>query len=148
LSADDRPSLETRLRRAEDLLEIHQLFSDYGHHLDAGNFGAYARLFAEDGEVLLGPMGRAKGQRDIEALMTGLLTGAVGTTYHLITSPRVKLNGDRATSEVMWTVVARDGAGLPKITMLGRHKDLLVREHGCWRFKRREGYMDIPSGLA
>ena len=148
MSIDGGTGIEARLRRAEDLLEINQLFIDYGHHLDAGDFGAYAGLFAEDGEVLLGPMGRAKGRAEIEALMTRLLTGRVGATYHLITSPRVELEGDRARSEVMWTVVARDGGGQPKVTLLGRHKDDLVREQGRWRFQRREGYIDIPAALA
>jgi ketosteroid isomerase-like protein len=63
-------SIEARLQRLEDLQEITQLFIDYGEHLDAGDFAAYARLFAEDGEVLLGPMGRATGRSEIEALMT------------------------------------------------------------------------------
>ncbi len=58
--ADD---LQDRVQRLEDILEIQQLFIDYGHHLDAGDFEAYASLFANEGEVLLGPLGRAKGGR-------------------------------------------------------------------------------------
>ena len=137
--------LAERLRRVEDLLEIQQLFVDYGRLLDAGDFAAYGRLFARDGEVLLGPMGRASGPQDIEALMTRILADRVGQTYHLITSPTVALDGDTATSEVMWTVVARDDGGRPEVTMLGRHVDQLVREDGRWRFRRRQGHIDIPS---
>ena len=57
--ADD---LHDRVQRLEDILEIQQLFIDYGHHLDAGDFEAYASLFANEGEVLLGPLGRARGR--------------------------------------------------------------------------------------
>ena len=141
----DATTIEQRLRRLEDLQAIHQLFIDYGHHLDSGNFSSYAALFAEDGEVMLGPMGRAKGRAEIEALMTKTLQGRTGESFHLITSPVVQLDGDRASSEVMWTVLARGDEGRPVVTMLGRHKDELVRENGSWKFLRRSGLVDIPS---
>jgi uncharacterized protein (TIGR02246 family) len=79
--------LAARLQRVEDLLEIHQLFVDYGLALDAGDFDAYAALFAEDGEVLLGPVGRAKGRAEIQALMTKTLSGGVGSSLHIISNP-------------------------------------------------------------
>jgi hypothetical protein len=70
-------ALEARLARLEDLMEIHQLFVDYGRYLDAGDFDAYAELFADDGEVLLGPMGRAKGP-----------AGARGARVAIVARPR------------------------------------------------------------
>ena len=141
-------ALETRLARLEDLMEIHQLFVDYGRYLDGGDFDAYASLFADEGEVLLGPMGRAKGPEAIKALMTKTLAGSQGTSYHIISSPAVTLDGDRATSVVMWTVVNRDADGRAALSMIGRHVDELVRERGRWRFLRRKGYVDIPSAMA
>jgi len=138
-------SLEDRLKRVEDLLEIHQLFVDYGFHLDAGRFDDYASLFAEDGEVLMGPMGRAKGREAIRELMAGQLGERVGTSYHIISSPVVELNGDEASAEVMWTVIHRQADGQPRLSMCGRHRDSLVREHGRWKFASRRGYVDIPS---
>ncbi len=139
------PSLEERLQRVEDLLEIHQLFVDYGAHLDAGRFEEYAALFSEEGEISMGPLGRAKGREAIRDLMAGTLEGRVGESYHIISSPVVELHGDEATSEVMWTVIHRDPDGQPRLTMCGRHRDSLVREDGRWRFARRKGYVDIPS---
>lgn len=138
-------SIESRLARLEDLAEIHQLFVDYGHHLDAGDLDAYADLFAADGEVLLGPMGKATGRAEIRALMAKALDGLVGTSFHIISSPRVVLDGDTATSEVMWTVVQTADDGTAKLNMIGRHRDTLVREDGRWRFRSRRGFIDIPS---
>ncbi len=69
--------------------EIHQLLVDYGHHLDAGDLDAYAELFADDGELLLGPVARASGRAEIKAVMSKALAGASGNSYHVITSPRV-----------------------------------------------------------
>jgi len=143
----DTDALATRLARLEDLMEIHQLFVDYGRYLDAGDFDAYASLFADDGEVLLGPMGRAKGRDDIKAVMTKALAGTAGNSLHIISSPAVALDGDTATSQVMWTVVQRDPDGRALVSMIGHHVDDLVRERGRWRFQRRKGYVDIPSAM-
>ena len=138
-------TLDDRVRRLEDLLAIQQLFIDYGEHLDAGDFAAYAQLFAEDGEVLLGPMGRATGRAEIQELMTRTLADRVGTTFHIVTSPRVALDGDRATSTVMWTVVGTGEADALAVPMVGHHLDDLVRTPDGWRFQRRRGVMNLPS---
>ncbi len=144
-AVDMSDPIEQRLRRLEDLQEIHQLFVDYGLALDAGDFAAYAALFARDGEILLGPMGRAVGPVAIEELMRRTLDGRVGSSLHIISSPQVVLDGDRATAQVMWTVIHRGHDGQPRLTMIGRHHDDLVRENGRWRFQRRRGTVDIPS---
>ena len=139
--------VEGRLRRLEDLIEIQQLFVDYGHYLDRGDFAAYAGLFAENGEFLMGPVGRAKGRKEIEAMMARTFGNGVGSLVHLVTNPVINLDGDRATSDVMWTVVARGTDGQPALSMIGRHQDDLVREGGRWRFQRRRGLIEIPSSL-
>ncbi len=144
-TADTQAAMAERLQRLEDLEEIRQLFVDYGHHLDSGNFAAYGGLFAAEGEVLLGPVGRAKGPAAIEALMTKTMEGARGSSFHIVSNPIIELDGDRATTEVMWTVVARDANDDATVTMLGRHRDTLVRERGRWRFLRRQGFIDVPS---
>ena len=142
--ADD-DLLAQRLRRLEDLEEIRQLFVDYGRHLDSGDVHAYAALFADDGEVLLGPIGRAKGPAAIAELMTKVKERAPGPSYHLITSPVIVLEGDRATSEVQWTVIRPDAQGKLEVAMFGRHQDELVRERGRWRFAKRRGRIDVPA---
>lgn len=140
-------SIEARLQRLEDLHAINQLFIDYGEHLDAGDFGAYAQLFAEDGEVLLGPMGRATGRDEIEQLMTTALAASVGSTFHIVSSPRVSLDGDRATSTVMWSVAVMADDGLARISMVGHHVDDLRRTDEGWRFQRRRGVVNLPGRL-
>ena len=143
--ADD---IEKRLRRLEDIQAIGQLFIDYGQFLDAGDLDAYTSLFTEDGELKLGPMGQAQGREAIKEVMAKALDGLVGTSFHIISSPIIKLDGDRATSEVMWTVIQRGADGRPMVPMIGRHKDQLVREQdGQWRFRLRRGFVDIPSKL-
>jgi uncharacterized protein (TIGR02246 family) len=141
-------ALAERVQRLEDLMAIQQLFVDYGRHLDAGDIDAYASLFSEDGEVLLGPLGRAKGRAAIKELMTRALAGGKGSSYHIISSPQVTLDGDRATATVMWSVIARTADGGAALTMVGHHADVLRRERDGWRFERRRGYVDLPSSMA
>lgn len=137
--------LESRLRLLEDLQEIQQLFIDYGLHLDAGDFDAYAELFTTDAVLRLGPVARADGRDEIKRVMSATLAGQAGSSYHIISSPQVTLHGDTATSQVMWTVVHRQADGQPRLTMMGRHVDELRRENGRWRIARRKGFVDIPT---
>jgi uncharacterized protein (TIGR02246 family) len=138
--------LAARVRRLEDMAAIHQLFVDYGAYLDAHDFAGYASLFAADGEVLLGPLGRAKGRDQIKALMEGTMGGTdPGQSFHLVTSPVVTLDQDRAQAKVMWTVINRDASGQAAVGMIGHHRDELARVDGKWVFTRRAGYVDIPS---
>jgi 3-phenylpropionate/cinnamic acid dioxygenase small subunit len=145
MTDDALADLETRVKRTEDLMEIHQLFIDYGMHLDAGRFDAYAALFAREGVAKMGPMGTGTGPAEIEALMSKNLDGLVGKTFHIISSPMVELDSDSATAEVMWTMIQRDDENAPELAMLGRHRDKLVREDGRWRIAERKGLIDVPS---
>jgi ketosteroid isomerase-like protein len=138
-------SLEERLRRLEDILAIQQLFIDYGLALDAGDLDRYAQLFAIQGTVNLGPIGRATGRSEIQALMAQTLEGLVGSSFHIVSSPQINLHGDIATSQVMWTVIHRDKNGQPEVTMIGKHHDELIRENGEWKIQTRKGTVDIPS---
>lgn len=143
----DELNVETRLRRVEDLLEIQRLANDYGRLLDGCDFAAYAELFAEQGELLLGPMARATGRSAIRAAMEKALPGPPGRSLHIIGTPMVELSGDTATSEVMWTAISQSDDGHPVVSMVGRHRDDLVREGGRWVIQRRRGYVDIPAAL-
>ena len=138
-------SLDERLRRLEDILAIQQLFIDYGLALDAGDLDRYAQLFAIQGTVNLGPIGRATGRSEIQALMAQTLEGLVGSSFHIVSSPQINVHGDRAISQVRWTVIHRDKNGQPQVTMIGKHHDELIRENGEWKIQTRKGTVDIPS---
>jgi SnoaL-like domain len=151
---DDAAKMEVRLQRLEDLEEIRRLFEDYGYHLDREQWHEYAALYAKDGQMRLGPV-RADGPVAIETAARegfgGGGRGGQGTIregglggLHVVGSPRIQLDGDRATAEVMWVVIVRDGDGKPVVSSAGHHLDDLVREAGRWRFQKRRGFMDIP----
>ena len=143
LTLDDDHDLNERVRRAEDLLAIHQLLDDYGLHLDAWDFGAYAQLFAEDGEVDLGPYGQARGRVAIRELVEHA-SGPKGSAVRIISNKRIELDGDRATSTAMFTVLVPGADGRVTVASVGHHHDELRREDGRWCFARRRADIDLP----
>jgi uncharacterized protein (TIGR02246 family) len=143
-SAD--PSLAVRLQRLEDLEEIRTLLLDYGRHLDSRDLMAYSRLFAKDGEWV-GGFGSARGPDAILAFMQkNLGTGPNrGNTYHILSNFEIVVDRDTATAWSRWTFITPGADGKPVISQAGRYDDVLVREDGRWRFKRRVASNDIPA---
>jgi uncharacterized protein (TIGR02246 family) len=137
-----------RLQRLEDLAEIERLFYDYRRHLDARDLHAYSRLFCEDGEWS-GRTGSAVGPDAIQAMLEANLSpnppapGATG--WHIVSNPLIDLDGDRATASTTWAVIRRQPGDTPAMVLLGHYDDVLERERGRWRFKRRQAHIDIPD---
>ena len=83
-------------------------------HLDAGDVDAYAALFTEDGELKLGPLGKAKGREQIKAVMARSIEGLVpldrGAKHR---KGHEKLGSDRIAPDLLAAVaVERCGAGI------------------------------------
>ena len=141
--------LGARLQRLEDLEEIRRLFESYGYYLDHGLWAEYASLFASGGQLRLGPV-RADGREAIETAAREQLGAQFNPQpdhvrlVHIISSPRIELDGDRATAAVMWTVVSHAADGTVVVSGQGHHLDDLVREDGRWRIQKRRGFQDFP----
>jgi 3-phenylpropionate/cinnamic acid dioxygenase small subunit len=139
-----------RLRRLEDTIAIQRLLVDYGVHLDARDLHAYSRLFCEDGEWT-GDTGSAVGPDAIQAMLEANLPGnppAPGeTTWHVMANPTVDVDGDRASARVLWVLLRRDSGDVPGIAVTGHYEDLLARENGAWKFKRRAAFVDIGKPI-
>jgi uncharacterized protein (TIGR02246 family) len=139
-------ALEARLRRLEDAEEIRQLLLEYANALDAGDYVRYANLFTEDGE-LDAQLGQAKGR----AAIVSLLQARLGVdpdrprkpALHVIGQPELRIDGDEATSTVIWAYVTHDDEGFPLVLQLGHYRDDLARENGAWKFRRRRISRDL-----
>ena len=71
---------------------------------------------------------------------------AQGTFHMMISNPVIDVKGDTATAEFMWTGVINRGIQQPpELLEQGREYDLLVRQDGEWRIKKRVVIAD--SGL-
>lgn len=139
-----RESLSARVQRLADIEEIRALLIDYGRHLDNRDFAAYSRLFAADGEWA-GGFGTVKGPAAIQAFMEKNIPGPNrGNTYHLLSNFVIEVHGDTATAWSRWAFVTGGAENKPTISQGGRYDDLLVRENGRWKFKRRVASTDLP----
>ncbi len=132
-------SLEARLQRLEDMEEIRRVIMDYGRTLDARDFKAYANLFAENG-TWEGGFGTYTGPKEIEEKIGGAI-GSSGPmsrpNYHLLSSPEIDVDGDKATAWSRWTFVMESEEGRSSIAAAGEYHDIFVREKGRWKFLRR-----------
>ena len=71
---------------------------------------------------------------------------AQGTFHMMISNPVIDVNGDTATAQFMWTGVMNSTIeGRPQLWEQGREYDLLVKQDGQWRIKKRTVIAD--SGL-
>jgi uncharacterized protein (TIGR02246 family) len=139
-------SVAVRLQRLEDIEEIRRLLLDYGRFLDSRDLVAYSRLFAKDGEWV-GGFGSARGPEAILTFMQkNLGTGPNrGNTYHILSNFEISVDRDSATAWSHWTFITPGADGKPVISQAGRYDDVLVREDGHWKFKRRVASNDIPA---
>lgn len=143
----DDSTVLARLQRLEDLAEIERLFYEYRRHLDARDMYSYSRLFCRDGEWT-GRTGSAVGPDGIQAMLEANLApnpappGA--TSWHIVSNPLIDLDGDGATASTTWALIRRADGDEPKVVLLGHYDDVLAREDGHWRFKRRRAHVDIP----
>jgi uncharacterized protein (TIGR02246 family) len=146
LAAQTNASVAARLQRLEDIEEIRTLLTDYGRFLDSRDLAAYSRLFATDGEWV-GGFGSAKGNAGIlEFMQKNLGTGPNrNNSYHILSNFEIDVKGDTATAWSRWTFIVPGTDGKPALSQAGRYDDILVRENGRWRFKRRTASNDIPA---
>ena len=146
LPAQPKPasSLAARVQRLEDIQEIQTLLLNYGRYLDARDFAAYSRLFAKDGEWT-GGFGSVTGPAAIQAFMEKNIPGPNRDhNFHLLTNFIIDVHGDTATAWSRWTFVTPNADKRPAPAQAGHYDDLLVREDGHWKFKRRVAGNDIP----
>jgi len=93
-------SLDERVRRLEDLLEIQNLQALYARYADRGWVGAQtdsealANLFTENGVWSSPKVGTFEGR---QAIREGLGRGTMPFSLHLLLSPQISVEGDEAT---------------------------------------------------
>lgn len=116
MTSDDRIAhLESRLRAAEDHLEILNLLSSYGPLVDSGTSEAAAKMWIEGGGYNFtlpnGADSRLEAPGELVAMYESqghqnlVMTGA----SHLTATPKIKIHGDAATAVGYSFVVLREG---------------------------------------
>src|SRR5262249_19263482 len=124
----------------EDIEEIKQLKIRYFEACDGGFGGmpthepdAIAEVFTEDGVWDGGTLGMCAGRDAIRARYEQV---PQGFAYTMLSSPKIDVDGDRATGRWHLMVYATSaGTGPSKLTG-GEHRDEYVRTPEGWRIAR------------
>ena len=99
----------------------------------AGDHAGYASLFADDG-VLLAQLGEAVGPAAIQEVLDKNLgpqvRGHLPEAIHVMNNQRIDIDGDTATTVVVWFYLTSDDDGVPTVLQSGRYRDDLVRDNG------------------
>ena len=146
-AAPNGASIETRLQRVEDDLAIRRVIVDYATFLDGRDYAHYADLFAPDGEWVNGA-GSHKGRAAIRQMLESTMGPALApnkANYHLISNPRIDLDGDRASATSRYLFMMRGPDGRPTPALAGVYHDDLVRIGGHWKIKRRVADDIMPT---
>lgn len=141
-------SVEDRLRRVEDELEIVRLVSAYGPAVDCGDGWRAASLWTEDG-VYDTDAGVWHGRGAIAAMVAGeghhgLLAEGVA---HVLGVPHIQLEGDRAAATCYSRVFRRTADGFTPWRVAANRWELVRTEEG-WRAARRTTRMIDGSAPA
>lgn len=134
-------NLEERVRRLEDRLEIIDLIAGYGPAVDSGNEAEVAQMWATDGEYTFGATGDGGitlvGEQ-VAALVDlpghrGYMARGCG---HVLTTPRVWIDGDEATAVNHSLLMLHDGERWV-VERVSSNNWELERREGRWRVRRR-----------
>ena len=148
-TADPRvAALEKRVQQLQDEKAIREVLIRYGEYLDAKDYAGYASLFASDG-VWTGGFGSATGPAGIQAMLEKNLgkpePGYINkTSFHLMTTEVVEVNGDSAKVRSRYTFFTASPDSKPVPSLAGRYLDEFVRENGVWKIKKRITHGVIP----
>ncbi len=135
-----------------DKAEIEDLLTTYYAHFGGGVQDKVGEYFTADGEMILGP-NSYKGIEAIKGAYAAVPADAPQRKSFalniLIGNPLIKVDGDTATARLVFTEYVVDKEGdAPRILIMGREFDWLVKEGGQWRIKKRQimGPKGTPEG--
>jgi hypothetical protein len=140
---DDRlAALEARVRRAEDHLEILNLLNSYGPLVDSGSSAEAPGLWIDGGGYNFSLPDGGTGRLEAPDGLAGMYEGdghmgLVNTgVSHLTATPRVKVEGDRATAVGYSFVILKEGERW-FVWRAAINQWSLVRTPGGWRIEER-----------
>lgn len=134
-----------------DRIAIEDMVTRYYENFgSSGASEAFGEYYTEDAVFDVNGI-VSTGRKEIEALYTSMgeegdAPATQGTFHMILSNPVIDVKGDTATAKFMWTGVMNAGVeNRPQLYEQGREYDLLVRQDGGWRIKKRVVIAD--SGL-
>jgi uncharacterized protein (TIGR02246 family) len=138
-------SLEARIQRLEDHLEIQQSLVDYGELLDARDLETWAQLWSDDGEFVMSTGRVARGRQAIKEMLGSVMQKSTQSVVHLEMNSRITIDADTATSTMLYGVARTQDDGLTRVVWLGHHHSRHVRTADGWKISHRRNTVDLPE---
>jgi len=145
----ERPDQAAALAQlALDRMAIEEVFVRYYSGLGSGDPDGFGGFFTDDGELdVNGIVCRTREEigalyRDVAADKPNL----TGTFRMILSNLFIEVDGDTARAQMLWTQTLNDTLkGPPRFIEQGREYDLLVKQNGRWKIRKRVVIAD--SGL-
>ena len=142
--AQQRPitlsALTDRAQIEDMLVEYYEVLSTGGTHFDS--------YYTDDAVLdVNGIVKRGKGPIDD---LYKTIPQSKGTVHLLLTNPKIVVDGNSATADVIWTeIYSETHSATPQILEQGREHDELVKQGGRWYLKKRVVTNDggLPASL-
>jgi 3-phenylpropionate/cinnamic acid dioxygenase small subunit len=122
---------------------IERMFFDYAYHLDQNHPRELAELFVEDCEVSYAPNFGAQGKTAYEMTLGGIGPYFQATTHHVSNIVVSFVSDTEARVRSIVLALHRYRKERPDGWLFGQYHDVVVKEGGRWKFKRRELRTDL-----
>jgi len=131
------------LQELNDLEDIRNLRLEYTHCMDSGDLEGLLALYTDDAVCDFANFGHWKGKDEMRKGWTPYVIKPVPYAggRHVCTNPRVRINGDTATSEaylidIVYTDRATGEVRDNPIALLGMYVDECTRVNGEWKIAK------------
>jgi hypothetical protein len=120
-----------------DRIQIEDLISNYYWDIASGRH-ELSEYYIEDGILDVNGIIYTGREAILGAYTQGESESPSRKIHMLLNNPRIRVNGDTATAETIWTGVILESVRLaPRLFEQGREYDELVKKDGRWYFKKR-----------
>lgn len=151
MPADNKGSLEDRVRAVEDRLEILNLIASHPPSADTGADHYVRTIYLDDGTIDVGAGKAASGKEAVAAIVTtpGHLAAIAGGLAHFAGLPHIVLDGDEAVVTSYLQILAPHPTAEPievpnhgntkgfRVHRVAANRWELVRTSAGWKIKRR-----------
>ena len=147
-NSEEIAALRVEVTALQDRHAIQDLLFDYYSHLGSGDSNELSNYFTEDAVFEINGL-VLSGREEIQALYDGLEEGGededadippeeMEAHFSLLNNPIVKVDGDTATAQMIWTGTLNVTAfEKPALFDQGREYDKLVKHDGKWLIQKR-----------
>lgn len=137
--------MDQRVKLLEDIEAIKRLKHEYCFALDRRDWDAVTGLFAKDGVVDYGPIGRAKGRVAIRKLFVERISTSFAFFAHMAHNPIIDVDGNKGRGRWYFEIPA---TAVPDRArwIAGWYEDEYVKEKGEWKYAHlKSSYFYISS---